>query len=184
MYKTKLPNKPSEIIMMTLDDMRWVERSKKYKVDMGTFHTPTNYPVGSIGPVCRVCMAGVVMARSAANPTIELDPDDFTEDDECKLNSLDSLRCYDFESFLDELLSLENKNLDYDFEMLKILEKIYIHFEFENVEITKIDGFQSDRYLLSFHRPDELYLPSYAQCPRGFKENMETVASFFHEAGH
>lgn len=53
------PSKPSELIRLALRDLRAVERSKKYTVDMGSWHEP-NEDTG----VCHVCLAGAVMARS------------------------------------------------------------------------------------------------------------------------
>ena len=62
----KLPDKPSELIELALKDLASVERSKAYKVDMGTWHSPAKYD----GP-CSVCLAGAVMARTLRMPRDE-----------------------------------------------------------------------------------------------------------------
>ena len=36
----KLPGKPSALIRLALHDLALVERSKKYRVDMGSWHMP------------------------------------------------------------------------------------------------------------------------------------------------
>ncbi len=55
----KLPSKPSELILLALKDLRAVEKSKKYVVEMGEWHTP-DYRDGK----CAVCLAGAVMAKT------------------------------------------------------------------------------------------------------------------------
>ena len=51
----KLPNKLSDLMEVALKDLRRVERSKKYVVDMGKWHSPNS--------VCHVCYGGAVMTR-------------------------------------------------------------------------------------------------------------------------
>ena len=55
----ELPDTPSELLTLALDDLNKIERSKKYKVHMGRWHEP--YSNGDT--VCHVCLAGAVMAR-------------------------------------------------------------------------------------------------------------------------
>ena len=56
------PSKPSELIRLALRDLRSVERSKKYSVNMHAWHQPLS------DQVCEVCLAGAVMARSLKVP--------------------------------------------------------------------------------------------------------------------
>lgn len=63
------PSKPSELIRLALRDLKAVERSKKYVVDMDHWHEPGVND--SDKPVCRVCMAGAVMAQSLEIPANE-----------------------------------------------------------------------------------------------------------------
>lgn len=36
----KLPNNPSDLIMLALKDLVLIEKNKKYTVNMGAWHTP------------------------------------------------------------------------------------------------------------------------------------------------
>jgi hypothetical protein len=62
--KIRLPRTPSKLIRLALHDFRKIEKDKRYKIDMGNWHSP-----GLIGEgrhtrqVCQVCLAGSVMAR-------------------------------------------------------------------------------------------------------------------------
>lgn len=83
-----LPDKPSELIRVALADLRKVERSEKYKVDMGNWHGP-----GRDGR-CHVCLAGSVMAK-----TLKYNPDDpvipvcgYGDGTGDKLHALDNFR--------------------------------------------------------------------------------------------
>lgn len=52
-----LPDKPSELLVLALEDLEKVEKDPKYQVNMGTWHRPSEFE-----PVCLVCLAGAVMA--------------------------------------------------------------------------------------------------------------------------
>jgi hypothetical protein len=83
----KLPDKPSELIALALADLAKAERSKRYIVNMGFFHEPTNMNT------CIVCFAGSVMAGTLkSNPDELFGPYDFDVDTKDKLLWLDSLR--------------------------------------------------------------------------------------------
>jgi len=85
--KTKLPRKPSDLLALALDNLRKVERSKKYKVCMGAWHSPGTY----YADPCAVCLAGAVMAKTlGASPEMTLVPHNFSEED--KLDAIDSFR--------------------------------------------------------------------------------------------
>lgn len=53
------PSKPSELIRLALRDLKAVERSKNYVINMHSWHEPDE-----TAGVCHVCLAGAVMARS------------------------------------------------------------------------------------------------------------------------
>lgn len=52
-----LPGRPSELIELALADLKKVERSKKYVVDMSNWHRRSG------SNICHVCLAGAVMAK-------------------------------------------------------------------------------------------------------------------------
>lgn len=82
----KLPNKLSELIRLSLYDLKLVEKDKRYKVDMSYFHNPGLKK-------CSVCLAGAVMAKSLK---LSLDKDfcysNFTDDENKKVIAINSLR--------------------------------------------------------------------------------------------
>lgn len=51
------PKKSSELIRMAIYDLLWVSKNPQYKIDMKEWHTPSD-------GVCKVCLAGAVMART------------------------------------------------------------------------------------------------------------------------
>ena len=57
-----LPNKPSELLTLALADLAKVERSKRYKVNMCTWHLPINKNL------YQVCLGGSVLAKSLDYP--------------------------------------------------------------------------------------------------------------------
>lgn len=52
----QLPNKLSALLRIAVEDAQKIEKTPGYRLDMGTWHTPSG-----TAPVCRVCMAGAVM---------------------------------------------------------------------------------------------------------------------------
>lgn len=70
MKKIDLPEKPSDLILVALEDLEKVEKSKTYKVFMEDWHNPFD------GKKCEVCFAGSVMAmegRLSKNKYVEAD---------------------------------------------------------------------------------------------------------------
>lgn len=85
MKTKKLPKKASDLILLALEDLRKVERSTKYEVDMGSWHSPNGK--------CAVCFAGSVMAYSLnANIKRTYEPDNFDEYTENRLFAIDAFR--------------------------------------------------------------------------------------------
>jgi len=56
----KLPKKLSKLAALALEDLKKVERSRRYVVDMGAWHEPADENDG----LCYVCFAGAVMAKT------------------------------------------------------------------------------------------------------------------------
>jgi hypothetical protein len=58
-----LPDKPSALLAVALADLEKAERSRRYKIDMGTWHNPS-----ANEKTCSVCLAGSIMAFSLKVP--------------------------------------------------------------------------------------------------------------------
>jgi len=98
--KVKLPDKPSDLILLAINDLKAVEQSEKYVIDMSTFHDP-DYAVNG---KCAVCFAGSVMAKSLkCVPTKAYDPARFDDKTMKQLYALDSFRQGDIASGFDYL---------------------------------------------------------------------------------
>ena len=85
-----LPQRASELIRVAIRDLRSIERSKAYRVDMTLWHS-----VGSRQRSCAVCLGGAVMARTfGADRESTLVPEDvaISHWDTARLYALDSLR--------------------------------------------------------------------------------------------
>lgn len=71
--KNVLPDLPSEILMVALEDLITVENNPKFKIDMGTWYNPGRYRSDR----CLVCHAGAVMAcRLDFDKSCETEPDE------------------------------------------------------------------------------------------------------------
>lgn len=111
--KGNLPDKPSELIRVALADLRKVERSKKFEVDMGTWFDVYN----DDSMHCYVCFAGSVMAGSlGCTPEAALQkewdgfsyvaayvPEHFDEKTQCKLYALDDFRTGNIKNALNHM---------------------------------------------------------------------------------
>ena len=72
---TTLPSLPSALIRLALNDLLACERDSRYAVDMDDWHWPTTDDRGR--KVCRVCLAGAVMAQTLGLPNdLAIDDDD------------------------------------------------------------------------------------------------------------
>ena len=81
----RLPTKPSALLEVAMTDLGKIERSKRYGVHMGFWHTGQE--------VCEVCLAGAVMAFTlGANHDEYLTAQDFHRFPGCgnQLRALDS----------------------------------------------------------------------------------------------
>lgn len=85
MVTKKLPDKPSELLLLALHDLERAEMSPRYMIDMDQWHSPNG--------ACSVCLAGSVMAATlGVSERLEMHPDDFDNDTCQKLCAVDSLR--------------------------------------------------------------------------------------------
>ena len=85
-----LPETPSALIRLALDDLRKVERDPRYEVWMGYWHTGTGHPERTR---CCVCLAGAVMAGTlGAQPSDALCPGSYDEGTRGRLEALDYFR--------------------------------------------------------------------------------------------
>ncbi len=88
--RSVLAHTPSRLIRDALKDLRKIERSPLYQVDMNQWHTPNG--------ACRVCLAGSVFVKTfghtAITETVDAVNDmDVSPMDQRKLRALDGLRC-------------------------------------------------------------------------------------------
>jgi hypothetical protein len=80
----ELPNKPSDLIEVALQDLERVEKDPRYVVDMYKWHSPNG--------LCKVCLAGAVMSR-VVEPTKWTTPSElFDATTADKLKALDEFR--------------------------------------------------------------------------------------------
>ena len=91
---SKLPDKPSELILIALKDLRAAEASEKYDINMEDWHNPPVPNIYGDGDIdkCAVCLAGSVMAFSLEGDiNRHYEPKDFPGE-EGKLRALDAFR--------------------------------------------------------------------------------------------
>lgn len=86
--KSRLPKLPSDCLALALNDLRKVERSEKYEVNMNNWHVPH-----CAYSKCEVCLAGAVMAKTlGADPKVWTAPSKFSDPEGNRLAMIDSLR--------------------------------------------------------------------------------------------
>ena len=84
--KNKLPDKPSDLILLALNDLVLVEENPAYQVFMGSWHDP--HETG-----CQVCLAGAIMSMTLkAHVHKYMDPQEYDKDTRQKLEALDNFR--------------------------------------------------------------------------------------------
>ena len=96
---SKLPEKPSELIMLALKDLKAAEESKKYEIRMEDWHNPNDLKFLEASEIpeeeihkCEVCFAGSVMAFSLEGDiNRHYEPKDFPGEKR-KLRALDVFR--------------------------------------------------------------------------------------------
>lgn len=86
MDKSTLPNLPSELITLALEDLVSCENDAGYTIDMTEWHKPTQMAE------CLVCFAGAVMAQTLQADISFIYTPSMMMSESAKLNSLDSFR--------------------------------------------------------------------------------------------
>lgn len=106
---TSLPDKPSELILLALEDLEKTEKDGRYRIDMRVYHA-----LMDPGMVCSVCLAGAVIAQRLAPDCDDLilTPLDFGGVNERKLEALNEFRMGSVE---DGLLSMCCADTDVEF---------------------------------------------------------------------
>lgn len=133
MKDIKLPNKPSALLRLAVNDCKKVQKMKTRKLQMLSWHHWS-----SIDNVCSVCMAGSIMDR-----TLKVDlkrniiPADFDFDKQNKLHAVNEMR---------------NGNFDSAFSLLDMKDKY-------NYKINQISSFVSRNFCFFKNRaPWNIYL--------------------------
>lgn len=91
---SRLPKRPSKLLLVALRDLRAIEQDSRYTVDMRVWHNP-EFSYGLLGSVrvCEVCLAGAVIARSFRTPIQRgVTPGNLTPSRRRKLYALDAFR--------------------------------------------------------------------------------------------
>lgn len=90
-----LPDKPSELIRVALEDLRKTEKDPRYRINFKYWHSP-EIPYGEETEFCEVCLAGAVIAqRGNVSPDIRTVSSDFASPTWGKLQALDDFRLGD-----------------------------------------------------------------------------------------
>lgn len=173
MKARKLPIRPSKLINSTLEELAWIERSKKYEVDMESW-----IDGGKKGKVCSFCFGGAaLMGRlgrderkiktllneyggSLLLDEISHEIDYYTA---VVISALDLIREYKYMSFLDVIVSANN--LDNNFKYL---------WEIKTDEIEE---------RLYERLGEDFREVKYSYDPKQFKKNMKKIAKEFERMG-
>jgi len=167
LLEANLPDKQSDIILIALQDMEWVEKHKNYRVDMRTYHSPNGQ--------CKVCFAGGIMARSKGTSCKKgCSPADFSVRDENIFEALDSLRNYHIDYFMQTARETPRRLTE---EEKNALTEINKHLEIKIITHKSSFGYGD------YFTYDYSHLPKYEDSKAGFKRNMETIAAILQEHG-
>lgn len=102
-----LPDKPSELIRVALEDLAKVEDDPQFTIDMHQWYSRdyTEDYAGNRATVCFACVAGAVISQRANLPTgaVFVDPSDFSVEVNRKLRAINSLRLGEIYSALSHL---------------------------------------------------------------------------------
>ena len=93
---------PSELINTAMIDLEACERDPRYHIEMGLWHTGTDWDTGPSESICNVCLAGAVMAKTLdVNHRFSHVPDSFDIETEFALRALDFFRVGNIECALE-----------------------------------------------------------------------------------
>ena len=163
--KPTLPDAPSKLINLAIDDLEKVEKSNKFEVDMSTwvekFYEDYETSHKAKGAVCSVCLAGSVMVKTLKvekeisnwDEGDSKDPSDFDDDTSSKLSFLDDARGGYFESTREDL--------------------------FEDYPFLRRAAFRAG--LVDFSV--QIHIPAYEHDRAGFKKAMRNQAKLWEKMG-
>ena len=152
-----LPRRLSEVIRVALRDLASVERSRRYVVDMSSWHWASTLVDGSdMRPVCYVCLAGAVMARTlGADRSETVGPNIArTKWDERRLYALDAARRGELDKALVDEMELDETQVNRRLRRADVGDGLLWHV-----------------------------VPPYEYDPRGFKRSMRRMADVLEEVG-
>lgn len=166
-----LPDKPSELIRLALSDLNQVEAmDDTYKINMEVWHTPLS---SFKGQICRVCLAGAVMANTMQVPlTLDMEPYDF-EDIKIRkrLQSLNHFRLGAILSGIMTFYEIETPMLG------KWMEFGTFQKHMERLQLRGIPPIPHDFAVIN--------VPNYQEFrPEGFKRAMRAIADRLKELGY
>ena len=89
--KGSLPNKPSDLLRLALNDLSKIEKSNGYNVNMAAWHTPALAAPAT--KKCQVCLAGAAMAKSLKGDfDLDLTPTSYNDRTANKLFAINLFR--------------------------------------------------------------------------------------------
>lgn len=99
----RLPDMPSDLITLALEDLIKVEATEQYEVRMSQWHCPSKAYGGDF-LFCQVCFAGAVMAMTLRSSIVHYcDPMSFDEPIKSKLHALECFRLGNVEAAFSRL---------------------------------------------------------------------------------
>lgn len=174
----KLPIRPSKLIRTTVEDIKKVERSKRYKIDMD------HWAKISSSNTCSVCMGGAALMNQVYSSKVDFKADvrkysNFTgrsldvhnsrdrigEHNYRLVDSLDSLQIYSYSMFLDGVRKAN-----------------WLGCEFKYIE-EKLKDLESAEDELRSLLPHNFREVKYRSNPERFKENMLIIAEALEQMG-
>lgn len=159
--ENKLPNLPSDLLRLAVDDLTRVEADSRYRVDMGFWHKPTTSPDNG-GVVCGVCLAGAVMAKSLeAEINVSASPVNADDKTYNQLEALNSFRAGHYVSAVHKLNYARCIDNETFYKLTKLLQKEFY------------SGPESDRIKARDYRSD----------PVAFKQRLLDLADLFESWG-
>ena len=158
MNKVKqLPEYPSELLQLALDDIAVIKKNKKYKIDVEIWHSPNDDT-----DKCEVCLAGAVLANTLKldreiTVVIALSDENalIGEKNTIKLRTIDSLRELEIYDVYENYKKPHGYGQRLTFEHVELLEKyrekIYKKFEATGLEERDIKKFKNFKVSHDFY---------------------------------
>ena len=161
MSKSKLPDKPSELIHLALNDLELCEKDDSYAINMHVWHCPELHD--DVPPLCAVCMAGSVMAKTLNVPV---------EVEVCS-QSFDWLENQD-----GEFCTISQK-----LEAIDEFRQGELYSGLMSMDMDTTAGLQVARMFDPATGYGYVSVPTYKVNPDGFKVRMREIADAFAKVG-